>query len=111
MSLFGISGTSVTNYILQPNIAYDPANAINQIITQKYIFFFMNSGFEAFYEQRRTGIPTFNVGPGTLNEGLVPKRWLYPQNEFSLNEENVKAAVQRQYGGNDNINGVMWLLQ
>lgn len=111
MQFYGITGTPVSTYMAQPNVAYDPANAINQIITQKYIAFFMNSGWEAFYEQRRTGIPTFNVGAGTLNNGLVPKRWMYPQNEFSLNAENVKAAVQRQYGGVDNINGVMWILQ
>ena len=111
MQFYGISGTQVSTYIAQTNAAYDSTNAIDRILTQKYIAFFMNSGWEAFYEQRRTGIPTFNVGPGTLNNGLVPKRWLYPQNEFSLNAVNVKAAVQRQYNGTDNINGVMWILQ
>lgn len=111
MQFYGISGAPVTAYLAQSSVMFDPANAISHIITQKYIALFMNSGWEAFFEQRRTGVPVFNVGPGTLNSGLVPKRWLYPQNEFSLNAENVKAAVQRQYGGTDNINGMMWILQ
>ena len=111
MSVYNISGAPVTTYLAQPNVVYDPLNAISQIITQKYISFFMNSGWEAFYEQRRTGIPNFNVGPGTLNGGKIPKRWMYPQNEFSLNAENVKAAIQRQFGGVDDTNQLMWILQ
>jgi hypothetical protein len=111
MAFYGISGSAVTTYLAEPNVVYIGANAIDLIITQKYISFFMNSGWEAFYEQRRTGIPVFNVGPGTLNGGQIPKRWRYPQNEFSLNADNVNAAVQRQFSGNDNVNGVMWVLQ
>ncbi len=113
MSFYGITGAAVTNYLAQPNVVLDPvpANAIPMIIMQKYIAFFMNSFWEPFFEQRRTGIPTFNVGPGTMNGGQIPKRWQYPQNEYIINKTNVEAAVQRQYSGNDNVNGVMWLLQ
>ena len=71
----------------------------------------MQSGWEAFYEQRRTGIPHFNTGPGTYNNGKVPKRWLYPQSEYDYNKANVDAAVQSQYGGDDDTNGEMWLIK
>ena len=40
---------------------------LTQILTQKYLAFFQHSGLEAFYNQRRTGVPTFLVGPGTGN--------------------------------------------
>ena len=70
----------------------------------------MNSGWEAFFEQRRTGIPTLSVGPGTFNT-RVPKRWLYPESEYNYNADNVAAAVQRQFHGDDDVNKLMWLIQ
>lgn len=111
MKFYGISDAAIATYLGGANVAFNPANAIPMIITQKYIALFMQSGWEAFFEQRRTGIPTLNVGPGTYNNGKVPKRWLYPQSEFDYNNANVEAAVQSQYGGSDDVNGVMWILQ
>lgn len=111
MNFYGISGTSVDDYLAGPLVDFSAANALTQITIQKHIALFMNGGWEAFMEQRRTGIPTLNVGPGTYNNGLVPKRWLYPQSEYQYNAANVAAAVQSQYGGDDDVNKVMWLLQ
>jgi len=98
-------------YLDEPNVKYDAANAIPLIITQKYIALFMQSGWQPFYEQRRTGIPHFNVGPGTYNDRKIPKRWEYPQSEYDYNKANVEAAVQKQYNGNDDVNEVMWLIK
>jgi hypothetical protein len=111
MSFYGINAADAATYLAGPNVVYNSANAIQQIITQKYISFFMNSGGEAFFEHRRTGIPTLSVGPATGNGGLVPKRWMYPQNELTNNNTNLTEALQRQFSGNDNINGIMWVLQ
>lgn len=107
----GISDQAISNYLTQTTVAYNSSIAIQQIITQKYLALFLQSGFEPFFEQRRTGYPTFNVGAGTLNNGKIPKRWAYPVNEYVQNEKNVTAAVQSQYAGKDDVNGVMWLLQ
>jgi hypothetical protein len=111
MAFYGITGTPVSTYLAQPGVAFNPANAIPLIQTQKHIAFYMNSGWEAFFEQRRTGIPTLSVGPGTQNNGKVPKRWLYPQGELTNNATNLDAAVQSQYGGTDDTNAVMWVLK
>jgi hypothetical protein len=111
MQFYGIGQGDIDAYIAQPLVAYDAGNAIPQIILQKYISFFMNSGWEPFFEQRRTGIPVMATGPGTDNGGQVPQRWQYPSGEYSYNESNVSEAVQRQFGGSDNINGVMWVLE
>lgn len=111
MTFYGVPSAGISAYLAQPAVVFTPANALNLIAVQKYIALFMNSGWEAFLEQRRTGIPTLSVGPGTYNNRLVPKRWLYPQSEYDYNPGNVKAAVQKQYGGTDNTNAVMWLLQ
>jgi len=85
-------------------------NGMQQINIQKYLSYFLNSGWESFFNQRRTGIPDLAVGPATQNNGLVPKRWMYPQAELDYNFDNVAESIQRQYGGNDNVNGTMWLL-
>jgi len=103
-----------TVYYAQPSILYagNNANGLNQILTQKYLAFFANSGWEAYNNYLRTGIPSFAAGgPGTGNSGLLPKRFQYPTSERSTNGTNWTAAVQSQYSGNDNINAVMWLLK
>jgi SusD/RagB-like outer membrane lipoprotein len=111
MDFYNIGSSEINNYLAQPNVVFNPADAINMIIIQKYIALFMNSGWEAFMEQRRTGIPILSTGPGTYNNRMVPKRWLYPQSEYDYNPGNLNAAIQRQYSGNDNVNNLMWLIQ
>ena len=109
---YGIESAAQDDYLAHSSVTYIPEDGLEMIVTQKYINFFMNGGWEAFFNHLRTGFPVFDVdGGGILNNGQVPKRWMYPQSELQLNVENVEAAIGRQYGGNDDINGVMWLLQ
>ena len=111
MQFYGISSSKINTYLNESLVKFDRIKAMEQINTQKYLSFYLNSGWEAFYNQRRTGIPEFVVGPYTQNGGLIPKRWMYPQSELDNNFDNVAEAINRQYGGNDNVNGVMWLLK
>ncbi len=101
------------DYFAQPLVNYAGNNAagLNQILLQKYLSMARNSGLEAYYQWRRTGVPTFLVGSGVGNSGIIPQRYQYPDKELQTNETNVKAAVQSQYGGNDNINAKMWIVQ
>ncbi|HEX8426662.1 SusD/RagB family nutrient-binding outer membrane lipoprotein [Hymenobacter sp.] len=110
MGFYGI--TNVTDYLAQPAVTYanNPAG-LEKILQQKYLAFFQNSGWEAFYNQRRTGVPTFLTGPGTGNSGRIPRRWQYPTNERTTNAANYQDAVQRQFEGQDDINRDLWLLQ
>jgi hypothetical protein len=106
------TGADIQTYLNQPAIALQAGNEISQIITQKYISMFMNTGWQPFFEQRRTGFPVFETnGSGILNGGKVPKRWMYPTDEYNNNRVNVENAVKDQFPEGDNINGVMWLLQ
>jgi Starch-binding associating with outer membrane len=83
-----------------------------QILTQKYLAFFQNSGYEGYYNYRRTGIPTFaKNGPGTGNSGLIPQRFQYPSTERTTNGTNLSEALQRQFSGQDDINAAMWLIK
>lgn len=91
-------------FITQPGVAYEPANAIEQIAMQRYVHLFTH-GFEAWAEWRRTGYPSNLVEP---DGRPVPLRQAYPPNEVFNNGENYQEAVQRQFGGADNIYGKVW---
>lgn len=49
------------------------ADDLQQVLLQKYLAFFQNSDWEAYYNWRRTGIPAFHTGPGTGPNGVIPK--------------------------------------
>ncbi len=103
---------SVTDYLAQTSIVYagDNATGLNQILTQKYLAFFQNSGQEAYFNYRRTGVPVFHSGPGTGNSGVIPVRWLYPSTEAFYNGTNLKAALTNQFGSAvDDVDSELWI--
>ncbi len=107
---FNVDG--VDEYLTKPAIQLDATNEIKSILEQKHIAMFMNTGWQIFFEQRRTGYPEFDVsGGGILNGGRIPKRWLYPQSETTNNPANLEEAISRQFPEGDNINGEMWLIE
>jgi hypothetical protein len=112
MSFYGLDNTSTT-YLAQTNVKYsgNSATGLAQILNQKYIAFFQNSGYEAYYNWRRTGVPTFLVGTGTGNGTKIPLRYLYQSNEEKVNSVNYNEALTRQFGGKDDINAQMWLIK
>lgn len=100
-------------YYTQAAVAYAGNNAtgLTQILQQEYLALFRHSGLESYYTYRRTGVPNFTTGPGTGNSGRIALRFQYPSSERSSNTVNYNAALKSQYGGNDDINGVMWILK
>lgn len=94
----------VTNFLTQPDIAYDPANAIEQIANQRYVHLFLH-GFEAWAEYRRTGYPDNMVSPQGRD---VPLRQSYTPDEQLNNTENYNEAVDRQFGGENTLYGRLW---
>jgi len=112
MIFYNIDQVTIDTYLAQNAVKITTGDPIQQIITQKYIASFFNSGWQPFYEQRRTGFPVFDVsGAGMLNDKKIPKRWMYPEDELRLNQQHVSEAISRQYPEGDNINGVMWLIK
>ncbi len=87
------------------------STGFDQILLQKYLAMFQNSGWEAYFNYRRTGVPAFKGGTGVGNNGNIPKRWGYPNSEQNQNGGNWKTAVSNQGFTADDINGVMWLLK
>jgi hypothetical protein len=99
-------------YYAQPLIKYaGGATGLTQILQQKYLALFRHSGLESYFTYRRTGVPAFTTGPGTDNGQRIALRFQYPSSERTANTSNYNAALSSQYGGNDDINGVMWVLK
>jgi hypothetical protein len=114
-NVLGNVTVNVTNFMNQPNIVYagDNATGLKQIFTQKYVAFWQNSGWEAYYNWRRTGVPTMSqggTGIGTPNL-QIPIRWQYPVDEQTYNTTNWQAAVGSQFGGTDAVTSTMWLIK
>ncbi len=96
-------------YLNRDNVALKPdlkvEEKIERIIIQKYIPSFLQGRLWLTYiEALRTGYPTLKRAEGVL----LPNRWMYPQSEYNNNPENVKAAIDAQFDGNDNIYSVTW---
>ena len=87
-------GTELPSGYLAGNAAYETggANAVEQIITQKWIANMIN-GFEGWIEFRRTGFPRLKTISASLNNDLIPVRMPYPAEEEALNSINYAAAA------------------
>jgi hypothetical protein len=107
---YGTVTIDITTF--KTNVAYQGGTTgLRQILEQKYVAFFQNSGWEAFYNWRRTGVPSFGQGgPGIgTSSSNIPRRWQYPANEQNENTDNWTKAIQSQFGGTDDITKDTWL--
>jgi len=101
------TNTGVATYMTQTGIPYNPATAIQQIATQRWVHLFLH-GYEAWAEWRRTGYPALVAAPGA-NGDKIPRREGYPVQEAANNTANYTAAVAGfPYGGTDGLNARVW---
>ncbi|WP_341840593.1 SusD/RagB family nutrient-binding outer membrane lipoprotein [Chitinophaga caseinilytica] len=90
--------------IAHPSVAYDAANGLRSIATQRWVHLFMH-GFEAWAEWRRTGFPALVKVEGKD----VPSRQAYPADESFNNGDNYRAAITRQFAAaGDSQYGKVW---
>ena len=105
-------------YGLQPSAAYlslpqvalngNASEDLQKIGFQKWVSFFFQ-GMEAWFDWRRTRIPSLTPAVSNQNGGKIPVRFIYPIIEQALNGQNRTEAVTRQ--GGDDINTLMWYLK
>lgn len=111
----GTVTVDLNSFLNHPDVTYKGGGdaGLEQIVTQKYVSLFCQAGYEGFYNYLRTGYPAFQQGgPGIGTSGnQIAKRWMYPQNEISYNNENYTSAIQRQYNGQDNTMLSTWLYE
>lgn len=94
-----------SDYLTHPKVAYDNNNALQQIITQKWIANIMN-GYEGWIEYRRTGYPALKTVSASLNSQLIPVRMPYPASEAALNGEQYQKAASNT--SDNSINAPVW---
>lgn len=117
------NGVSITDeyiaaYLNAEKTAYKEAGTmtdrLKQIWMQSYLAGYFHMGVDAYYEFRRTGYPAYPINPKTnLNTQAdkIPMRWMYPDSENNYNKSAMKAALDRQWGGIDDVNNIMWILK
>lgn len=111
-----ITDNYIAGYLDNPEIQLTQGrdNGLEMVMIQRYLASFLHCPWDAYYDYRRTGYPEMPINVETNQNEVstqLPKRWMYPQSELDYNSENVKEAIQRQYGGEDNHNALMWILQ
>jgi len=99
-------GTAGTTYLNRPTVRFTGANAnMERLIGQKYIAMFF-SGFESWYDYRRTGYPVLPKGPAVKNDGILPTRFEYPLITKATNKANYDAAAAKI--GGDKLTSKVW---
>lgn len=96
---------SLSTDYLDTYAKWDPANALEQIYTEKWLAMF-DQGLQAKFEWNRTGFPVLTPSIAGQNEGKIPVRAYYPSDESGRNPSNLAAAVARQ--GADDLNTRVW---
>ena len=108
-----VINTTINNPAIQ--LTGDFESDLQKIMQQKYLAGFMQIPYLTYYDYSRTGYPEFPVNPETNRNSYapdkMPMRWMYPKREYDYNKENIDEAVNRQYGGSDDINQLMWILK
>ena len=77
------------------------------IAEEKWVSLF-GSGFDAWAEWRRTGMPSLTPATDAINDGNIPTRYLYPTEEATLNGSNYSSAVSRLTGNGDKGTSKVW---
>lgn len=106
MKFYGVDQAAIdSGYFSQPSVKYN--GTLEQLIGQKWIAGFLK-GAEAWFDNRRTGLPKFVLGP-LSSTTVLPKRYIYPTGERDTNEEQYQKALT--VFGADKQTTLMWYLK
>lgn len=113
-----ITDEYISEYLKGEQVAFrvegTQTGRLKQIWMQTYLAGYFHMAGDAYYDYRRTGYPEFPINPETnLNneKDKIPMRYMYADAENNYNKEQLEIALQRQWGGVDDVNNVMWLLK
>lgn len=113
-----ITDKYIEDYITSDKVIYKEnatsTDRLHQIWLQSYLASFLHLAWDSYFDYRRTGYPKLPINPETnLNDAKdkIPVRWLYPDGETNYNKEQLNIALERQWGGVDNVNKLMWVIK
>ena len=108
-----IAGITQWVGISSPGDAYfnNPLTAFNgtleRIMNQKYLALYM-CDYQQWFEYRRTGFPVLPKTEYMLNDGEMPKRFMYHDRLTITNPENYRIAVDKLERGDSPLSRVWW---
>jgi hypothetical protein len=82
--------------------------SFEQVIGEEKWVALFPDGFAAWAEQRRTGFPDLLAAPEPLNNGTLATRFVYPNEENTINPTNWENAVKTLNPPTDNNSSKMW---
>jgi len=103
-----ITATQISTYLTQNPLPTASEDQIARINTEYWLAGFAFDAEDEYANWRRTGYPVLTPNPGSVSK-TIPRKMIYPQSEFTLNNANVNAALA-QYGGENTFNtdAVVW---
>ena len=109
-----ITDDYITSYLKGEYVAYNTNGSVTdrlkQIWMQAFLARYFHMATDDYYEYRRNGYPEFPINPETnLNNAKdkIPMRYMYPESETNYNKESLYKALDRQWGGVDDVNSIM----
>ena len=103
---FAFSGADgVDAYLQNPKVilSSDKAEALKQIVMQRFLAGFLTDGIEAWSDWRRYNIPELPIEPGQADVGITvyPYRMQYSDADKQYNVANAEAAIRTYLNGDD----------
>ena len=98
-------------YVASEAVAFNAANAIEQIALQRWIAGYLADGIEAWSDWRRLDIPKLPVGPEAARNGNshYPYRLAYStMQDPELNNAQYQEALKDLRGSGDNVSSRVW---
>ena len=108
---WGLPAPDITYFaginITLPAAAGTGAN-LEQIAIQQYLAFFPD-GIQGWSNWRRTNYPALTPAPDATNTpNVIPRRFMYGDEDYTLTKEGLEVAVARMSGGDKMDSRVWW---
>lgn len=107
MLYWGVDQADINAYLARPEVAYDDAGDWREQIGLQEWLALYNNGFEGWTTWRRLDFEGFNIPEG-LTADDIPKRFIFPIQEATLNPSALKAAVDLIGGSDTAQTPVFW---
>lgn len=105
-----INDAAIDSYIVR-EVPFDKSNGLECIIKQKFLANFRIC-LEGYNDYRRTGYPKLTIGTGTYNNGILPRRLVYPNRVKTTNSDNYNLVLSylatKYKDGTDNMLTPVW---
>jgi len=105
---YGLDITADAEAYADARVADAGSVGTRQVICEEKWVALFPAGFDAWSEHRRTGYPNLKPPANVLNDGNIPTRYIYPNEESGLNGDNYKSGVADLAPAEDKNTAKVW---